>query len=89
MTVTVHKAEPAHQGQAIPSAVITIDAAQPADRSPREAAELHQRDARALATVLWTALPGATVDALLAEMLSRRASLLRVPMPPPEGSDRR
>ena len=85
MTLTVHKAEAVHPGAPVHSATITIDADQPTGRTPREAAELHQRDADALATVLWATLPGATLDALLAEMLARRASLLRVPMPPVDG----
>lgn len=85
MALTLHKAEAVH-GHAVdgldpvPSATITIDAELPRDRNPREAAELHMRDARRLATVLLATLPGGTVDALMAELMTRRASQLRVPL---------
>lgn len=35
-----------------------------------------EREARVLADALWTALPAATIDALIAELFRRRANLL-------------
>lgn len=41
--------------------------------------EIYQSEAEALCSALWQSLPGGTVDALLREMLLRRASKFRVP----------
>ena len=43
-----------------------------------EAKTLYQMQARSLADALFKTLPGGTIDALLCEMLSRKASLLNV-----------
>ncbi|MBL8473815.1 MAG: hypothetical protein JNM98_18640 [Rhodocyclaceae bacterium] len=48
--------------------------------SLNEARQLHSRQAAALADALLASLPGGTVDALLAELMRRRASLLSVPL---------
>ena len=50
--------------------VITLD----------EARQLHARQAAALADAMLASLPGGTVDALLAELMRRRASLFSVPL---------
>lgn len=48
------------------------------DTDPAAALATHEGDASRLADALLDALPGGTVDRLLAELLERRASLLRV-----------
>lgn len=40
---------------------------------------IYQNEAETLCEALWRSLPGGTVDALLREMLLRRASKFRVP----------
>lgn len=45
-----------------------------------EARQLHARQAEMLANALLASLPGGTVDALLAELMRRRASLFSVPL---------
>lgn len=45
-----------------------------------EARRLHSKQATTLADALLASLPGGTVDALLAELMRRRASLLSVPL---------
>ncbi len=45
-----------------------------------EARALYAEQANALADALFNSLPGGTVDALLAEMLRRKASLFRIPL---------
>lgn len=81
MELTIHKAEPVHPDQGVPSATITIDAQQPTGTTASDAREVFRRDAQALATVLWSTLPGATLDELLGALMARRAVLLRVSMP--------
>lgn len=46
-----------------------------------EARELHARQGSALADAIMESMPGGTVDALLAELMRRRASLFSVPLP--------
>lgn len=46
-----------------------------------EARGLHARQGSALADAIMASMPGGTVDALLAELMRRRASLFSVPLP--------
>ena len=46
----------------------------------RESQLRHRSDAKALADELFATLPGGTLDALLCEMIERKACLLRVPL---------
>lgn len=48
--------------------------------SLREARQLHKKQGEVLAEALLASLPGGTVDALLAELMRRRASLFSVPL---------
>lgn len=41
----------------------------------------------ALAEAIWSACPGGTIDALIAALLARRASLFRVPFPTRQSND--
>lgn len=45
-----------------------------------EARQLHSKQATTLADAMLASLPGGTVDALLAELMRRRASLFSVPL---------
>lgn len=48
--------------------------------------EWAQKDANTLCNALYSSLPGATIDALLSAMLTRRGTQLRVRLVDPEGS---
>jgi hypothetical protein len=52
-----------------------------------EHGEFYKIEGKRLADVLCTTLPGGTLDALLRELLERRASLLIVPMFEPKKED--
>ena len=77
--------------------VITVhhaDGAEPAriaalEEIPRildagKARQLYNLQGNILAEALWAALPGGTLDVLIARLLERRASLFRVPFEDPE-----
>jgi hypothetical protein len=49
------------------------------DMDLNEARAIYANEANTLADALFSSLPGGTVDALLAEMLRRKASLCRIP----------
>lgn len=72
----LHLREPLHRGEGVRPATLDICELLPAD--PVQAALAMELDAAQLADVLWEALPGGTIDALLAELMGRRASVLRV-----------
>lgn len=72
--ITVHRADPIHDEE-MPTGAIHIDKPQPCEGEPEHR---FQTDAEAIADVLWNTLPGGTIDRLVAEMLRRHASLLRV-----------
>lgn len=79
-TVTVHRAD----GSDIFPVTIAIGPQMPDHRGQgweQRHRDLFTTDARALADVLHNNLPGGTFVALLAEMLDRKACLLRVPLP--------
>ena len=44
-----------------------------------KAREVYHEQGQILADALWSALPGGTLDILIARLLERRASLFRVP----------
>lgn len=48
--------------------------------SLEQARQLHQRQGLELADAILASLPGGTVDALLVELMRRRASLFSVPL---------
>lgn len=81
-TVNIHRAD-ATRDQPVPPVVIAIDLTQPVHGGgyEAEARALFADDAHRLADALYAALPGGTFDALLGELLARKACLLRVPMP--------
>lgn len=83
-TVHVHRAD-ATRTEPVAAALIAIDLTQPAhDRDSDYAATaqaMFDGDAKAIADVQHAALPGGTLKALMAELLTREVCLLRVPMP--------
>jgi len=44
-----------------------------------ECARQHRKEGKAIASALWKSLPGGTIDALICEMMKRRASMFVVP----------
>lgn len=74
-TFTVHKASPTVPGDEIDEATILIV---PSIDSTSDSRKQFQHDGTELAQALWMHLPGGTLDALLGELLQRRASQLRV-----------
>ena len=51
------------------------------------ARQLYNEQGQVLADALWSALPGGTLDVLLARLLERRASLFRVPFQSPDDDE--
>jgi len=76
-TVSVYRAQPV-ASDAVPQATIVIDDEIPPVTGVEGAQRVFEEQGAALAAALWESLPGGTIDALLREMLLRRASLLRV-----------
>jgi hypothetical protein len=82
--IVVHKAT--RIGRQVDPAEVRITEPFPASRYDSdkwrdELSSTYRGDATAIADVLIETLPGGTVDALMAELLQRRASLLMTPMP--------
>jgi hypothetical protein len=80
--IHVHVADPTGS-KVVPPVIIHIDLPRPRDEGDDwadEARARHRADAVAIADTLWAGLPGGTLDDLVAEMMTRRASLFRVPM---------
>ena len=75
-TVDIWRAQPVGEHHAIP-VTIRIHAEMP-DLEANLSRATFADDANVLADAIYTACTGGTVDALLAELLTRRASLLRV-----------
>jgi len=74
-TVEVYVAQPARDDQPIMPATISITKTQ-TDPLPLSVFDL---DARAIVDTLWAALPGATLDRVMADMFRRYVGQLRVP----------
>lgn len=72
-TIRAHKAQPC--GSSTPEAVTILIKDEIADEASEDR---HALDARAIATALWEALPGGTLDRLCGELLQRQASRLLV-----------
>lgn len=87
-TVHVHRADPVRDDKPVRPAALVIDLDQPTDTYSSPEAYAHAArarfttDAATIADTLFSALPGGTLDALLAEILTRRGTLLRVPLEP-------
>lgn len=82
--ISIHRADGLRAEEQVRPVVIRVDQLQPVFTSSDQARERFKADADALAEALWSVLPGGTVDALIGELLARRASLLRVRFPQKE-----
>lgn len=72
----LHLQDPLHSGVTVRPGV--VDVCEPLPRDPVHATLAMEQDAEQLADVLWETLPGATIDLLIATLMGRRASTLRV-----------
>lgn len=79
MQIHITKASPIGS-RSVDSVIINISGSPPEHKSLEEAAEWYDSQARVLLDALCHSLPGGTLHHLLAGLLERRASLLRVPM---------
>lgn len=95
-TISIHKAQPVCRDDIIESVEIWIDRTIPqTEYDPRTVSttweetvrRFYNAEAKELAEALWKSLPGGTFSALVAEMLEKRASLLRVPFGAPERNE--
>jgi hypothetical protein len=84
-TCHVHKASPTLRDEPVESVTIHIDQTASDRWSVEEARATWQGDATRLADALLDALPGGTIDQLMAELMLRRAVLYRVRFPPTDG----
>lgn len=71
----------------VPDAILTISEPPPKFETLDESARFYRRQARGLCDALAGSLPGGTFDALLGELLERKASLFRVRIPEPFSCD--
>lgn len=81
--IRIHVAEGFHDEDLVEPVLIRIEARRPradygSEDFEKRAAELFQADGKALSEAIWGACPGGTIDALIAALLSRRASMFRV-----------
>lgn len=90
-TVTVRKASPIHQGDAVDGRIIAITDPLPTfdDVSVSDIHSFFDEQARMILGALNAALPGGTLDSLFAQAAYDRASILRVArqLPPPADDD--
>lgn len=85
-TVAIYRAE-GIRDESVHPVTIVIEATVPTKGSPAEQAALYASEGAALAEAIWGACPGGTVDALIAALLARRASMFRVSFGPWEHDD--
>lgn len=74
--LNVHVREALTAGEPVRRGLICVGIPLPAD--PVETALAMELDAAQIADLLWETLPGGTLDMLVAELMGRRASVLRV-----------
>jgi len=82
-TITTYKAQRIFATRPIESVRIDISNEIPDSgvcESLEETRQLYHKEAFALADALFSTLPGGLVDALLAEMMKRRSTLLKIPL---------
>lgn len=78
-TVRLHRAQDINGREPVESLTIVVQEPVP-ERDLAYSRMVYESDARMLADRLFKALPGGTVDALLRELLLRRALMLSVPL---------
>lgn len=77
--VDVFRAQGVVSQDAVSEVVIRIQHPMPDVPSERSRA-FFASEAAAIADAIWSSCPGGTVDALIVALMSRRASILRVPL---------
>lgn len=78
-TLSAFKAQAMPRQPNIESAHLLLEVPIPELPSLEDARLTYQQQARQIAELLISTLPGGTVDALTAELLTHKASLLRIP----------
>lgn len=78
-TVSVFKAQQTVSDEPVPTLELVAYESAPSFETLEEAAATYEKDAKTIANVLFASLPGGTIDRLLVEMLTRKASHFRVP----------
>jgi hypothetical protein len=73
-TVMVAKADE----PGLPDRALLVCKRFPNDMTSEQLRNNHTEDAKAIADLLWKALPGGTIDALLVEMLDRKRSMFSI-----------
>jgi hypothetical protein len=79
--ISIYRADGLGPNESVPPVTIRIDKPMPGFNSSDDARARFKADGDAIAEALWSVLPGGTVDALIGDLLARRASLLRVRFP--------
>lgn len=72
--LSLHRRESLFRDEIVPPATLYIDGDLPPECGP----DVYEKDATALVDLLWDSLPGGTIDQVLAQLMGRRVSLLRV-----------
>lgn len=75
--IAISKADPVVSGENIRGVVISVDRDLRQFNSLDDAREFYENEAAMLENALYSSLPQATYDKLLAKMFQRRASLFR------------
>lgn len=82
LRVAIYRAEDTtRESEDVPNATLTISSPPPKQETLDDSRTFYRQQARALHDVLARTLPGGTLDALLGELLERKASLFRIRMP--------
>lgn len=72
--LSLHRREGLFRDEVVDVATIYIDGDLPQECSP----DVFEQDATVLVNLLWDMLPGGTIDQVLAQLMTRRVSMLRV-----------
>lgn len=78
--ISISKARATISTEPVKSMTIIMSSEFPETNSLEHSRAIHIKDGKDLADALCTTLPGGTLDQLICELMTRRASLLRVPM---------
>lgn len=87
-TLRIYKAQGLGNKMVLPLTIVAEQEIPDTDTTLEEARQVYTDQAKKMADVLYRHLPGGTMDALLVEMLTRKASLFRVPHMLADNTDR-
>lgn len=79
--VEIHRAEGVLREDCVDEVTISIRHPIPDLADSAKARAFYASEGAALAEAIWASCPGGTIDALIAALLARRASLFRVTFP--------